>query len=207
MGFNLTAKGIVDERDRGCIIGVDGVREAAPVVVGVVGDDAACPGALRELAVGSIGVGRPFAVGIDLVSHRAGGDVVEPGGDVALRRGRRGLRPSHVAIRRHRGLVAEDVVGVANGVGRPAFVGLVSAKVVFIDCGVAERVGDRGETSKLVVGVGCGVAECIDGGGEQSEGIVFDVRCIATTVGVGDLATKGVVGNGVGYGGNGDFHQ
>ena len=80
MGFNLTTEGIVGERDRRRAVRIDGVGKAAPVVVGIVGDNATSPGALRELAVGSIGVGRPFAVGIDFVGHCTGSDVVEPGG-------------------------------------------------------------------------------------------------------------------------------
>ena len=83
MSFSLTAKGIVRKRDCRSTIRVDGVGKAAPVVIGIVGYDAARPGALRKLAVGGVAVGRPLAVGIDLVGHAAGGLVIEPGGCIA----------------------------------------------------------------------------------------------------------------------------
>lgn len=175
----------------------------APIVVQVGSNNASRPSALRELAVGGVGVGRAFAVGIDFVGHCTGGDVVEPGGGVALN-GRAARSPSLVAICCHRGLVAEDIVGVANGVGCSALVGLVPAKVVFVDNSVAERIGDGGEIAELIIGVSRAVAEGVNRSGTLTEGVVFNVARVATTVGVGDLETKGIVGNGVGDSGNRD---
>ena len=124
-----------------------------------------------------------------------------------MRRGRRGLRPSRVAEGGHRGLVAEDIVGVTNGIGSSTFVGLVAAKVVLVNSGVAEWIGDGGKISELVVGVGGAIAERIDGSGTLAEGVVFDVTRVATTVDVSDLAAKRIVGNGVGDSGDRDIHQ
>ena len=69
MRFSLTAKGIVGERDSWSTIRVDCVSKVAPVVIGVVGDNAACPGTTREFAVGGVGVGWALAVGVDFVRH------------------------------------------------------------------------------------------------------------------------------------------
>ena len=121
--------------------------------------------------------------------------------------GRDARSPSLVAIRCHRGLLAEDIVGVTNGIGSSTFVGLVPAKVVFVDNSVAERIGDGGEIAELIVGVSRAVAERIDGGRMLTKGVVFSATSVAAAIGLRDLATKGVVGKSVGYGGDRDGLQ
>ena len=202
MRFGLTAERIVGKGDCRRVVRIDHVCQIAPVVVGVVGRYAASPCAARELAVGGVGVGWAVTIGIDLVGHCAGGDVIEPSGDIA-RIGAKRL----VTIGRHRGLVAKNVVGVANWVCRAAFVCFVATEVVFVDGGVTERIGDRGEITELVVSVSGSIAERVDRGGTLSKGIVFRVASVAATVGMGNLATKGIVCDSVSNGGNGDIHQ
>ena len=46
MGFGLTAKRVVGKRDRWRAVRIDGVREATPCVIGVVGYYAASPDTL-----------------------------------------------------------------------------------------------------------------------------------------------------------------
>ena len=48
--IGLPAHRVVEESHRGSAVGIDRVRQAAPAVVGVVGDYAAGPDALREPA-------------------------------------------------------------------------------------------------------------------------------------------------------------
>ena len=181
------------------------ICQTAPIIVRIVGDNAARPGALRELTVGGVGVGRAFAVGIDFVGHCTGSDVVEPGG--CITDGRHGGRPSRVAEGGHRGLVAENVVGVAGGIGSSTLVSLAATEVVFIDYCVAKGIYDGDKIAELVAGVGRAVAKGVDGSGALAKGIVFGVTCIATAVGVGDLAAEGIVGDGVGDSGDRDIHQ
>ena len=118
--------------------------------------------------------------------------------------GRAARSTSLVAIRRHCRLVAEDIVGVADRVGRTAFVGLLSAEVVFVDRCIAERISDGGKIAELVVGVSGSIAKGVDGSKALATIVVFGVRCVAATIGVGDLATKRVVGDCVGDGRNRD---
>ena len=69
MGFDLATECIIRERDCRCVVGVDGVGKATPDVVGIVGCYAARPDALRELAIGSVGVRWALAIGIYFVCH------------------------------------------------------------------------------------------------------------------------------------------
>ena len=206
-GFGLMAKGVVGEGDCRRVVRIDSVGKTAPVVVGVIGCYATRPDAAGELAVRGVGVCRAFTIGVDFVGHGAGGDVVEPGGDVTLRRGGVTAPYRFVPIRRHRGLIAEDVVSVANGVGCAAFIGLVPAKVVFVDNSVAERIGDGREMTELIVGVGSAVTERVNGGRALTERIIFGLARVAASISIGDLPAEGIARNSVSDGGDRDIHQ
>ena len=201
-GFGLTTKAIVRNGDSWGAVGVDCIGEVAPVIVRVVGSYSARPSALREFAVGGVGVCRTFAVGVNLVGHGAGGNVVEPCRDVARVRAKRLVAVSH-----HRNLVAKYVISVANRIRRSAFVGLPISKVVFIDGGITERISDRGEIAELVVGVSGSVTEGINGGSVLTKGVILSVTSVTPSVGVCDSATEWVVGDGVGHGRNRHIHQ
>ena len=186
-GFGLAAESIVRKRNCRSTIRVDCVGKVAPVVVGVIGCYATRPDATRELAVRGVGVGRALAIGIDFVGHRAGGDVVEPGGCIT-RCGRIGNKTFAEGC--HRGLVAEDIVSITHRICCTIFQHHVSTEVVFIDRGVTKRIGDGGKIAERVVGVGRAVAERVDGSGTLATGVVFDVMSVAATICVGYLATE-----------------
>ena len=68
---------------------------------------------------------------------------------------------------------------------------------------MSERIGDGDLTAKRVVGVGRFVAEQVDGLGDAALRVVDDLRCVAATISLRGLATKGVVGVGGGDAGGG----
>ena len=83
-GFGQVADAVVGHRDCRGRVGV-GCRDELPsIVVRVVGDDAAGPGAAGKFAVRGIGVRRPLAVGVEFIRHTTRGFVVEPTGRVAV---------------------------------------------------------------------------------------------------------------------------
>ena len=86
-GFDerLVAVGIEERRD--AIVAVFGARQVSGIVVGVGRDDASCPGSGCEFAIGRIGVGRTFAVGVNLVGHATRRFVIEPARRVTCLRG------------------------------------------------------------------------------------------------------------------------
>ena len=91
----------------------------APVVVGISGDDATGVGAGGEAAGVSVGVGEALAVGVGFGEEDARGCIVTPYGGVVNVGGL-------IAVGLHDGLVAEDIVSVAHGIGGAALVGLVA---------------------------------------------------------------------------------
>lgn len=112
-----------------------------------------------------------------------------------------------IAVRHHRDHIAEDIIGVSRWICCSTLVGLAAAKIVLIDDCVAEGISDGCEIAERVVGVGCAVAKGVDISRTLAVEIVFHVAGIATAIGVGDLATKGIVCDSVGNGRNGDIHQ
>ena len=97
-----------------------------------------------------------------------------------------------MAIRRHRRLVAIDIVGVPHWMRRATFVRFVAAMVVFVDHRIAERIGDRRDAVHGVVGVGCRVRKRVDGRGDAAETVVRRARHVAASVDSRDFAAQGV---------------
>ena len=177
VGFDLPPCAAVGERYRRRAVGVDGIRERTIGIVAVGRNDSTRPGASRELAVGGVVVARPLPVGVDLVRDEPRRLVVEPAGDVAVRK-------RLVAVGRHRDLVAVDVVGVIDGISRAALRENTPFRVVGRGDGMAERIGDGDLSTERVVRISRLVAERVDGLGNAALLVVDDLRRVAASVGL-----------------------
>ena len=164
------------------IVVIFGAREITGVILGVVGDDAARPSAASEFAVGGVVIARALAVGVEFVGHAARRFVVEPAGGVAA-------SERLVAVGRHCDLVAVNVIGVVDRVGRTALGGDAPFGVVGGRDGVAQRVGHRDLAAERVVGIGRLVAERVNGLRDAALRVIDKVRRVAAAIGLCGLAT------------------
>lgn len=131
----------------------------------------------REFSVGCVCVRGSLPVGVDLVRDEPRRLVVEPAGDVAVRK-------RLVAVGRHRDLVAVDVVTVVDGIRRAALGEDATFRVVGCVDDVRERIDYGNLPPERVVAVGCLVAERVDGLGDAALRVVDDLRAAAASVGL-----------------------
>ena len=104
-----------------------------------------------------------------------------------------------VAVGGHGSAVAEGVIGIADGIGRAALIGLVAAQVVVVDRHIAEGVGHGDGLAHDVVTVGRDGANGIGGGDKIVLRIVSVNGAVASTVHGGNLTAKGVNLKAVGH--------
>jgi len=175
--FGEVADAVIGHRNRRRRVGIGRRDELSRVVVGVVGRNAARPDATREFSVGCVCVRGSLPVGVDLVRDEPRRLVVEPAGDVAVRK-------RLVAVGRHRDLVAVDVVGVIDGISRAALRENTPFRVVGRGDGMAERIGDGDLSTERVVRISRLVAERVDGLGNAALLVVDDLRRVAASVGL-----------------------
>ena len=146
-GGGLTTHCIVGVGNVGRGVGVVHGEQLSPSVITIGRHTAAGVGAGGEAAVIGVGVGEALAVGVGLGEEDARGFVIRPCGGVAHAGGL-------VAIGRHGGLVAEEIVGVADGIGGAALIGSVTPQVIFIGYDIAEGIGNGDGLPHHVVTVG-----------------------------------------------------